>query len=175
MRVFAAILFTLVAPSAALSFRDVDAEKGMSSNEDLKIPGHSTIELCPDKKSAGFLEFARIDFTPNPPVAGQTLTVKFKATLKRQIERGAFFNLNVKYGSIRLLGMQGSLCSQVTALGLKCPLMEGYIFFLTKTITLPKNIPPGNYTVSADVYSLRMIHYVRIEERIICLTTSIEL
>ncbi|KAG6298790.1 hypothetical protein E4U09_000503 [Claviceps aff. purpurea] len=175
MRVSAAILFALMAPSAALSFRNVDAEEGISSDEDLKIPGHSTIELCPDKKSAGFFDIERIDFAPNPPVAGQALVVNFRGIVTRRIEKHAFYNMNVNYGLNRLLGMQGSFCSQITAVDLKCPLMLGRKLSITKTITLPKKIPPGNYTVTADVFNYRIIHYVKIIERITCVTTTIKL
>ncbi|KAG5919211.1 hypothetical protein E4U61_001052 [Claviceps capensis] len=175
MRVSAAILLALVALSAALSFRNVDAEEAISSNENLKIPGHSTIEYCPGKKSAGFFDFERMDFAPNPPVAGQALIVKFRGYTRRNIEKKAFFNLNVKYGLIRLLGLQGNLCSQISAIDLKCPLRAGTMLSITKTITLPKKIPPGNYTVTADVFSFRLIHYVQVVERIACLTTTIKL
>ncbi|KAG5936339.1 hypothetical protein E4U60_002645 [Claviceps pazoutovae] len=181
MRVSAAILFALVAPSAALSLRNVDAEEGISSDssdsssENLKIPGHSTIEYCPGKKSAGFFDLQRIDFAPNPPVAGQTLTVSFRGYAMRNIEKKAYFILKVEYGPHRLLWMKNSLCSQISAIDLKCPLREETELAITKTITLPKKIPSGNYTVTADVFSFRLIHYVKVVERIACLTTTIKL
>ncbi|KAG5992913.1 hypothetical protein E4U52_002444 [Claviceps spartinae] len=166
MRVSAAILSALVAPSAALSFWNVDAQKGISSNEDLKIPGQSPLEYCPDKKSEGYIEIYNIDLAPNPPAAGKNLIIKATGAVKRPIENGAYIDLTVKYGLIRLLTTRADLCDKIGEVDLKCPLNPGNMQ-ITKTVELPNEIPPGTYTVTADVFSAH-------HKRITCLTATVK-
>ncbi|KAG6052769.1 hypothetical protein E4U17_005429 [Claviceps sp. LM77 group G4] len=166
MKVSAAILSALVAPSAALSFWNVDAQKGISSNEDLKIPGQSPLEYCPDKKSEGYIKIYRIDLAPNPPAVGKDLVIKATGSVMRSIENGAYIDLTVKYGLIRLIATKADLCEQIGEVDLKCPLNPGDISII-KTVKLPNEIPPGTYTVTADVFSAR-------HERITCLTTTVK-
>lgn len=69
MRVSAAILSAIVAPCTALSLWSDDARRGVSPNEDLKIPGESPLKHCAGKKTDGYIEINSIDLTPNPPSA----------------------------------------------------------------------------------------------------------
>ncbi|KAG5992190.1 hypothetical protein E4U54_003718 [Claviceps lovelessii] len=165
MRLSTAVLSALVAPSAALSFWNVDAQKGISSNEDLKIPGESPLEYCPNKKTDGYIEINRVDLLPNPPAAGKQLVIKANGTVKKAIEKGAYIDLTVKYGLIRLLTTTADLCEQMGEVDLKCPVEPGERV-ITKTVELPKEIPPGTYTVVADVFTAK-------KERITCLTATV--
>ncbi|KAG5936338.1 hypothetical protein E4U60_002644 [Claviceps pazoutovae] len=166
MRVSTAILSALVAPSAALSFWNVDAQKGISSDEDLKIPGQSPLEYCPDKTSEGYIKIESVDLAPNPPAAGKDLVIKANAHVTKTIEKGAYIDLTVKYGLIRLLATKADLCEQIGEVDLKCPLKSG-VMSITKTVTLPNEIPPGTYTVTADVFSAS-------HKRITCLTATVK-
>ncbi|KAG5989415.1 hypothetical protein E4U43_004506 [Claviceps pusilla] len=197
MRLSTAVLSALVAPSAALSFWNVDAQKGISSHEDLKIPGESPLEYCPNKKTDGYIEINRVDLLPNPPAAyvlfslfsrrlqrkktsrphfssslthnvldsGKQLVIKANGTVKKAIEKGAYIDLTVKYGLIRLLTTTADLCEQMGEVDLKCPVEPGERV-ITKTVELPKEIPPGTYTVVADVFTAK-------KERITCLTATV--
>ncbi|KAG6007752.1 hypothetical protein E4U21_005591 [Claviceps maximensis] len=165
MRVSAAILSALVAPSAALGFWNLDAQKDVSSNGDLKIPGESPLEHCPNKKTEGYIEINRVDLLPNPPAAGKALVIKANGTVKKTIEKGAYVNLTVKYGLIRLLTTKADLCEQMGEVDLKCPVEPGERV-ITKTVDLPKEIPPGTYNVVADVFTAK-------DERITCLTATV--
>ncbi|KAG6027772.1 hypothetical protein E4U19_006435 [Claviceps sp. Clav32 group G5] len=160
MRVSAIILSALVAPSAALSFQNVDAQRDIPSNEDLKIPGHTPIEYCPNKKSEGYIKLISIGFSGG--------VLAFTARVTRIIEKRAYMDLTVKYEGIRLLGTTTDLCQQITEVGLRCPLRYGEISF-TRAVTLPnkKNIPPGTYTITADIFSVS-------HSRITCLTVTVK-
>jgi len=57
------------------------------------------------------------------------------------------------------------LCEQADKVDLKCPLKKGEMT-LSKTVQLPKEIPPGKYTVLADVYT-------KDNEKITCLTATV--
>ncbi|QPH15915.1 hypothetical protein C2857_000443 [Epichloe festucae Fl1] len=166
MRVSAAILSALVAPSTALSLWSGDAQKGISPNEDLKIPGESPLKHCAGKKTDGYIEINSIDLSPNPPSAGKELVIKANGTVKKTIEEGAYIDLTVYYGLIRLLTTKADLCEQMGEVDLECPVEPGDRV-ITKTVELPKEIPPGNYRVVADVFTAN-------GERITCLTASVE-
>ncbi|KAG5966225.1 hypothetical protein E4U58_002574 [Claviceps cyperi] len=171
MRVSAAILSALVALSAALSFRDVHSQEDISSNEDLKIRGQSFLEYCPDKKTDEFLKIESIHLTPNLPVAGKDLSIEANLFLTRTIEKGSYFYLTVNYGLVRLLVTKADLCQQIGGfrkVDFRCPYKPGSgTMFITKTLALPKEMPLGTYTITADVFSVS-------HRPITCLTATVK-
>lgn len=52
--------------SAGLSFF---GGNDVTGNENLKIPGHSPLELCPQDHSKDVLTIRSVDLKPNPPEA----------------------------------------------------------------------------------------------------------
>ncbi|KAM3508716.1 hypothetical protein MY10362_000997 [Beauveria mimosiformis] len=117
-----------------------------------KIPGNSPLELCDGDHSDDLIIINNVDLTPNPPKAGQELLIKASGTVKEAIEKGAYVKLTVKYGLIRLLTTTADLCEQIGNVDLKCPVKAGDQT-IEKTVELPAEIPPGTYTVIADVYN----------------------
>ena len=75
-------------------------------------------------------------------------------------------HLQVKYGLITIIRQDADLCSQVKNVDLECPLKKGELA-LTKDVELPKQIPPGKYTVLADVTT-------KDDKKITCLTATVE-
>ncbi|EEH47078.2 uncharacterized protein PADG_03176 [Paracoccidioides brasiliensis Pb18] len=67
----------------------------------------------------------------------------------------------VKYGLIRLINEEEDLCTEITNVDLSCPLEKGPMN-VSKEVLLPKEIPPGTYTVYADANTEE-------KERITCL------
>ncbi|KAA8650640.1 hypothetical protein EYZ11_002801 [Aspergillus tanneri] len=124
------------------------------------VPGDNPLEYCTDPAS-DVIQIESVDLSPNPPLPGQTLIIKAKGTLQKKIEKGAYVLLQVKYGLITLIKQQADLCDQIVNVDLKCPLEEGDMS-LTKKVDLPRQIPPGKYSVHADVFT-------KDDERITCL------
>lgn len=103
--------------------------------------------------------------------SGAELVINAVGTVYETIEEGAYVNLQVKYGLIRLVNTRADLCEQIKNVDLECPIEKGLIS-ITKAVNLPKEIPPvsyldirlqtdvtnlvsqGKYTVEADVYTL---------------------
>ena len=75
-------------------------------------------------------------------------------------------HLQVKYGLITIIRQTADLCSQVKEVDLECPLKKGELA-LTKDVELPKQIPPGKYTVLADVKT-------KDDKKITCLSATVE-
>lgn len=79
--------------------------------------------------------------TNNVLDSGKQLVIKANGTVKKAIEKGAYIDLTVKYGLIRLLTTTADLCEQMGEVDLKCPVEPGERV-ITKTVELPKEIPP---------------------------------
>jgi len=61
--------------------------------------------------------------------------------VKETIVDGAYVQLQVKYGYIKLLDTTADLCEQIKNVDLDCPIEKGKIS-IVKDIELPKEIPP---------------------------------
>lgn len=117
--------------------------------------------------------------------SGTELVIRAVGTVYETIEEGAYVNLQVKYGLIRLVNTKADLCEQIKNVDLECPIEKG-IIAITKSVDLPKEIPPvsgyvtismsfkfvltcfpkGKYTVNADVFT-------KDDKHITCLTAQV--
>jgi hypothetical protein len=164
----AAILAVGIAPAvSALSFGSSAAAGAAGGDDDhLKIPGDSPLSLCAQHDhSQDLVTITRVDLAPNPPKPGKVLQIRAIGAVKETIEEGAYVLLQVKYGLIRLIKQTIDLCEQVGNVDLECPIEPG-VLDLTKEVELPNEIPPGKYTVLADVYTAD-------DKPITCLTASV--
>ncbi|KAL1648389.1 Phosphatidylglycerol/phosphatidylinositol transfer protein [Diplodia intermedia] len=134
-------------------------------NQDLSVPGDNPLFFC-DDPADNILTIKSADLDPNPPEAGTNLNIKASGTLSEKVEEGAKVRLQVKYGLITLIKQEASLCEYVKEVGLECPLEKGDLN-LTKDVELPNQIPPGKYTVLADVFT-------KDNAKITCLTASVQ-
>lgn len=69
--------------------------------------------------------------------------------VKETIEDGAYVDLEVKYGYIRLISTRADLCKEIKNVELDCPIEKGKIT-IVKTVDLPKEIPPVRQLCRAD-------------------------
>ena len=82
--------------------------------------------------------------------------IEAQGYFKKKVEKGAYVNLQVKYGLIRLVNTRADLCDQIKNVDLTCPLKEGETL-LTKQIDLPKEIPPVCLCPSTECSELSLI------------------
>ncbi|CAJ2513630.1 Uu.00g017490.m01.CDS01 [Anthostomella pinea] len=131
---------------------------GFSSSQDVsasdaeKVPGDSPLELCDMDHSNDLVKIDSVDLFPNPPAAGEILSIKASGTVVETIEDGATVNLVVKYGLIRLVNTKADLCKQIKNVDMECPIEKGDVS-ITKEVEIPKEVPPGKYNVYAEVVS----------------------
>lgn len=156
-----ALAFGLSPASALNRFR----RDQVSVTDNLDVPGDSPLKYCDSDRSDDIISIESVDLSPNPPEAGSELLIQATGTVFEDIEDGAYVNLQVKYGLIRLINTQADLCEQIKNVELECPIKKGVIT-VTKSVALPKEIPPGKYTVNADVYT-------KDDEHITCLTAQV--
>lgn len=99
--------------------------------------------------------------------SGTPLSISATGLLNADIEEGATLHLQVKYGLITIIKTTIDLCENVQRVNLTCPLKKDKKTTLSKEVDLPKEIPPGKYTVTADLET-------KDSDRITCLTAQVE-
>jgi len=161
--VVAALLFCSLVTTESLPL--FGGQEVLDSYTNLSVPGDNPLQFCQDTSESDILIIEHVNLTPNPPQAGTTLTIEAAGTLTEDVEEGAYVNLQVKYGLIRLINQRADLCEQVKNVDLECPIKKGETA-LTKDVNLPEEIPPGKYTVLADVYT-------KDDRKITCLTATV--
>lgn len=129
------------------------------------IPGDSPMQEC-DLATDHSLDLHSLTIDPNPPNRGANLTITALGTLSKDVVDGAYVDVVVNYGYIRLISQTYNLCEQLPNVDMNCPLNSGE-YKLTKEIELPSEIPPGKYTVFARAYN-------NDDSMITCLTGTIE-
>jgi len=144
------LLFGGLVASDGLSFFG-GGQKVLDGGE--SVPGQNPLTHCQAMVDDDILILDHVNLIPNPPVAGATLSIEAVGTLKEQVEEGAYVDLSVKYGLIKLVNTQANLCEQVSNVDLTCPIEKGKTT-IKKDVDLPKEIPPGTYTVTADAYTV---------------------
>ena len=80
--------------------------------------------------------------------------------------KGSKIHLQVKYGLITIIKQTADLCDTVKNVDLECPIEKGKTT-LTKEVDLPKEIPPGKYSVVANAET-------KDEDKITCLQATVE-
>ncbi|KIW55773.1 hypothetical protein PV05_04500 [Exophiala xenobiotica] len=128
------------------------------------VPGKNPLNFCADPKDY-ILEVDYVDLSPNPPLPGQKLTITANGTFHKDIEPGATVFLQVKYGLITLIKQEADLCDNLPQIDMSCPIKEG-VMTLKKEVDIPKQVPPGKYTVLADVNTVD-------KEKISCMESTV--
>lgn len=133
--------------------------------DDKPVPGNAPIINC-DSSSKQILDLQRVVIDPNPPAKGANLTFVATGYLDVDIVDGAYVDVDVRYGFIRLIHQTYDLCSEAKNIDLTCPIKKGEQV-LTKLVEIPAEVPPGKYVVNARAYT-------KDDELITCLTATVE-
>ncbi|KFY73383.1 hypothetical protein V499_06528 [Pseudogymnoascus sp. VKM F-103] len=167
MKFLAVVAPLLLSASALAIWGDKQQQSSLILEEgDKKIPGVSPLEHCSADFGGDILTLEHVNLNPNPPLAGKTLTIEAIGTFKEDIGKGAYVVLQVKYGLIKLLSTTADLCEQIKEVDMECPIKAGETK-ITKEVDLPAQIPPGKYTVTADVFT-------EDDRQITCLSATVQ-
>ena len=133
--------------------------------EQKPIPGDSPLFQC-EATSPQLLTLELVSIDPNPPVKGQNLTFVAKGVLAKEVGEGAYVDVDVRYGFIRLIHQRFVICEEITKVDLECPIEKGKQV-IKKEVAIPEEVPPGKYTVIAKAFTAD-------DEFITCLGAVIE-
>ncbi|KAJ3490537.1 hypothetical protein NLI96_g1370 [Meripilus lineatus] len=133
--------------------------------------------LAPDKKKWGWEDCGDDDFpmhvtsleiSPDPPKPGEELTVTAVGETTERVDEGAYAEVAVKVGRIKILQKEIDLCEEArnANVSVQCPVKAG-VYKVVQTVALPKEIPPAPFQVSVDGYTAD-------DEDLICLKLHID-
>ncbi|ODQ79763.1 hypothetical protein BABINDRAFT_161463 [Babjeviella inositovora NRRL Y-12698] len=133
-----------------------DTIKGQSlfnlpGNDNKPIPGDSPMSVC-DASEPQLLELKSLTISPNPPLRGENMTISAVAYLSKDIAEGAYVEVDVFYGYIKLLHQTYDLCEQIGEVDMECPLKAGE-YTIIKQVAIPDQVPPGKYVVNARAFT----------------------
>ncbi|KAI0490179.1 phosphatidylinositol transfer protein [Xylaria cf. heliscus] len=152
MRLSSAVCIAALSAGNLVSAGSWFGSSDVTVNDAQKVPGDSPLQFCDADHDKDTVHIEKVDLSPNPPEAGAKLTIHATGTVFKTIEKDAYVKLVVKYGLIRLISTTADLCEQVENVDLKCPIEKG-VLSITKSVDIPKEVPPGTYNVFADVYN----------------------
>ncbi|KAH6659523.1 ML domain-containing protein [Truncatella angustata] len=127
-----------------------ESQEVVALDDAKKVPGENPLTYCDANHPNDIVTITNVDLSPNPPEPGSELVIRATGTVFEPIKDGAYINLVVKYGLIRLVNTKADLCEQTEKADLKCPIEKG-ILSVEKKVEIPKEVPPGKYTVHAEV------------------------
>lgn len=156
------LLLTSVVTSKSLSL--FGSSQTILDDESRSVPGKNPLHFCQNTGDYS-LVIQNVDLTPNPPKAGNKLVIEARGTFTEEVHEGAYINLRLKYGLITLINTTADLCEQMKEVDEECPLEGAKV--IKKEVDIPKEVPPGTYTVLADVYTID-------NERITCLEATVQ-
>ncbi|KAF6010940.1 hypothetical protein HII13_003053 [Brettanomyces bruxellensis] len=117
------ILFCLTSASAFSVKQFMKDGQTQILNE--PIPGESPLELC-DSLQPQILTLDSLKMDPVPPERGENLTIIASGTLSAPVEEGAYVDVDVDYGLIKLIHATYDLCEELPNVDMKCPIKKGH-------------------------------------------------
>ncbi|KAF9373047.1 Phosphatidylglycerol/phosphatidylinositol transfer protein [Podila verticillata] len=142
------VLYTSVAVALGLASSSHALPNPLSSILSPSSQPTESITVCSAPED--LLQIKYININPDPPARGQNLTIDAMGVLSKDVLHGATIELLVKTGVIKLLQKKLDFCDEAAKIDKNCPLLAGDQF-LQHTVELPKEIPPGRYTVNVKV------------------------
>jgi len=149
--VFPVLSLLLASASAGSIFKQVPGRResvGRHAMSAEPVPGDNPFLFC-DDSAEHTVDITRVDLDPNPLVAGMPLRIKASGTVKATVLPDAAVDVTVKYGLITMLRQKFDICENADQVDMECPIKEGKLN-LEKSVDIPRQIPPGKYTVMAN-------------------------
>lgn len=138
----------------------------INSEDEKPVPGDSPVLVC-DIYEKQILLLDEVIIHPNPPVGGTNLTLYAEGYLSRDVEEGAYVDVDVAYGFIKLVHQRFDLCEQLAKIDENCPIEKGWRN-IRQEFELPEEVPQGRYIVSARAYT-------KDDKYITCLTATVDI
>ncbi|KAF8349994.1 ML domain-containing protein [Amanita rubescens] len=100
------------------------------------------------------VQLKSLEVFPDPPKPGQNLTIKAKGIVVDEIDDGAYADVTVKLGLIKLLGKRFDVCEEArnANVSITCPVEPG-TYTVEQTVKLPEEIPRAIFKVEVRGYT----------------------
>ncbi|WOO77365.1 Phosphatidylglycerol/phosphatidylinositol transfer protein [Vanrija pseudolonga] len=109
-----------------------------------------------------------IQLTPDPPQRGKELTVSFRTTVSEVLDEGAYADVAVNIGLVKVLRKQYDLCEEARNLNtsIQCPAQQGE-YYVEHTFDLAKTIPEAKFNIKVRGFTVK-------EEPLVCLDLVVD-
>ncbi|KAL1757583.1 hypothetical protein FB107DRAFT_272775 [Schizophyllum commune] len=139
-------LLALVAGSLALmgaaSYINAEQVRIQAGDVPLRADGPIVIVV---RDQTSTVQLNSIEITPDPPIPGQQLTMTLKADVQETIQEGAYADVAVKVGFIKLLQKRFDISAMQTR-PYSAPSEKGE-HTVVQTVQLPREIPPAMFKI----------------------------
>ncbi|KAI5115312.1 hypothetical protein M0805_004991 [Coniferiporia weirii] len=114
------------------------------------------------------IQLKSIEVSPDPPKPGEDMTVTVKALVTDRIEDGAYADVLVKIGVVKLLERRFDMCEEArnAEADVQCPVEEDE-YVVVQTVALPKEIPRAKFVVQVRGYT-------KDDENMACVNLSVD-
>ncbi|KAG8745929.1 Phosphatidylglycerol/phosphatidylinositol transfer protein [Ceratobasidium sp. 414] len=138
--------------ASALSFTRPDTLV-LNSESPISVNSRWTWSDCGSPQDV--VHIKSIEVSPDPPQPGKDLTVTVNAVSEKEVMEGAYADVTVKLGLIKLLQKQFDICEEARSANatIQCPIAAGE-HKVVQTVALPKEIPRAKFSVFARGYSV---------------------
>ncbi|KAF8168022.1 ML domain-containing protein [Crassisporium funariophilum] len=122
--------------------------------------------VCGD--STDPVQIQSIQVKPDPPQPGQDLTVIVTGKASSAITEGAYADVIVKLGLVKLLTKQFDVCEEArnANASVQCPVEPGQ-YTVEHTVALPREIPKARFNVHVQGYTAE-------DEDMLCLDLKVD-
>ncbi|KAI0673511.1 ML domain-containing protein [Trametes maxima] len=95
-----------------------------------------------------------IKVSPDPPKRGEELTITVEGVASQDVTDGAYADVTVKVGVIKLLQKEFDVCEEALKANasIQCPVEKG-THKVIQSVALPKEIPPAQFNVAIRGYT----------------------
>ncbi|CEL58724.1 Phosphatidylglycerol/phosphatidylinositol transfer protein OS=Cryptococcus neoformans var, neoformans serotype D (strain JEC21 / ATCC MYA-565) GN=NPC2 PE=3 SV=1 [Rhizoctonia solani AG-1 IB] len=95
-----------------------------------------------------------IKLSPDPPQIGKDLTITARGVVTRKIEDGAYADVTVKLGLVKLLRKEFDICEEARKnnVTVQCP-VEPSEYEIVQTVQLPKETPRAKFIVDVKGFT----------------------
>ncbi|KEP48028.1 phosphatidylglycerol/phosphatidylinositol transfer protein [Rhizoctonia solani 123E] len=100
------------------------------------------------------VQIESIKLSPDPPQIGKDLTITARGVVTERIEEGAYADVIVKLGLVKLLHKRFDLCEEARKnnVTVQCPVEPGE-YEVVHTVQLPRETPRAKFTVNVNAFT----------------------
>ncbi|KAG8732318.1 Phosphatidylglycerol/phosphatidylinositol transfer protein [Ceratobasidium sp. 423] len=95
-----------------------------------------------------------IKLSPDPPQIGKDLTITARGVVQAKIEEGAYADVTVKLGLVKLLHKQFDICEEARKnnVTVQCPVEPGE-YEIVQTVRLPRETPRAKFIIDVKGFT----------------------
>ncbi|KZV99063.1 hypothetical protein EXIGLDRAFT_641039 [Exidia glandulosa HHB12029] len=100
------------------------------------------------------VQIQSIEISPDPPKAGENVTIIATGLVQQQLNPGAYADVTVKVGLIKLLQKRFDICEEAETANatVQCP-VDPDTYTIVQTVELPKEVPPAKFVINVRGYT----------------------